>query len=478
MSVKRYFGQTSRDAIKQVRAELGDEAVILSNRKVDGGVEVLASAHDVITSLIELAPAAVQRAAAGASNPALNAAPRPSVNNSSLPTMARVAQAAQARSATAAAKRPNTESRIFQPGAAPMAETFERFVHRSEETRVARAAPAPAAPMPTAAQNASSRNERDPALMDEIQAMKSLLEQQMGAMSWMDTTRRRPLQARNMSHMLAAGFSPSLARALTEKLPADFNDKQAAEWLQENLTRNVNAATANNDLVDCGGVYALVGPTGVGKTTTTAKLAAKCVVKYGAKKLGLITVDSYRIGAEDQLRTYGKILGVTVHTARDAQTLADLISMMRDKHLILIDTVGMGQRDTRVLEQMQMLNSPAIERVLVLNASAQAETLDDVVRVYRGEGQRRITKVILSKIDEAVKYGAALDCVIRHKFELQFVTNGQRVPEDLHSANPQYLVHRALKHRAPAAFALDQADIPLLFTTGGNASAVKGAKHV
>jgi flagellar biosynthesis protein FlhF len=472
MSVKRYFGLTSRDAIRQVRAELGDEAVILSNRKVDGGVEVLASAQDDINSMIDYAPRAVPRpatATAGAS--------------ATMPTLARVAQAA---AKPLAVNRSKPENRIFQPGTAPVAETFERFVVRSEQTRVARAAP-PTAPVdarPVAAPVAAiaTHADRDPALMAEIQSMKSLLQEQMGAMSWMETTRRRPLQAKKMSHLLAAGFSPALARALTDKLPADFNEVQAGDWLQENLVRNMAAADAGNDLVDRGGVYALVGPTGVGKTTTTAKLAAKCVVKYGAKKLGLITVDSYRIGAEDQLRTYGKILGVTVHTARDAQTLADLISLMRDKHLILIDTVGMGQRDSRVIEQMEMLNSPAIERVLVLNASAQAETLDDVIGAYRGEGPRRIAKVILSKIDEAVRYGVALDCLVRHKFELQFVTNGQRVPEDLHSANPQYLVHRAMKYRASATFALDQSEIPLLFSqpaaTGADSAGAAGGRHV
>jgi flagellar biosynthesis protein FlhF len=207
-----------------------------------------------------------------------------------------------------------------------------------------------------------------------------------------------------------------------------------------------------------------VGPTGVGKTTTAAKLAARCAVKYGAKNMGLITVDNYRIGAEDQLRTYGKILGVTVHTAHDAQTLADLIALMRDKHLVLIDTVGMGQRDSRLSGHLQMLNSPGIEPVLFLNASAQGETLEDVVRLYSGPGHRRPSKVIVSKIDEAVKYGYALDCMIRHKLELQYVTNGQRVPEDLHPANPQYLVHRALKHGAATAFTLDNAQIPMILS--------------
>jgi flagellar biosynthesis protein FlhF len=293
-------------------------------------------------------------------------------------------------------------------------------------------------------------------------------------LSWRESASRRPLQAKQIAQLLCAGFSPALARALAAKLPADFSNAQAALWLQESLIRNLSVAPAADDMVDRGGVYALVGPTGVGKTTTAAKLAARCVVKHGVKSLGLITIDNFRIGGEDQLRAYGKILGVTVHTARDAQSLADLIALMRDKHLVLIDTVGMGQRDSRMTEQLQMLSSPGIVPVLLLNASAQGETLEDVVRLYGGQGPRRTAKVIVSKIDEAVKYGFVLDCIVRHKLQMQYVTNGQRVPEDLHPANPKYLVHRALHHGAAPAFALDDAEIPLVLS---KAPAVKPVAH-
>ena len=468
MSVKRFFSGSSREAIKQIRAELGDEAVILSNREVDGGVEVIASAHGDLAAMIDRTPRTAKLA---------NAAPK---DLAILPTLARVAQAAQAKAAkaltTGPARRALTEGRAVNTGDEPTAESFAQFVKRSEDNRIARAEKA-AAPVASAesrkpvvvVQETRPASAPDPQIIAEILQMKSILQEQVGALSWRNTSSRRPLQAKQISQLLSAGFSPALARALADKLPADYNDTQADVWLQESLIRNFAAATVDSDLVDRGGVYALVGPTGVGKTTTAAKLAARCAFKYGAKSLGLITIDSYRIGAEDQLRAYGKILGVTVHTARDSQTLADLIALMRDKHLVLIDTVGLGQRDPRVTEQMLMLGSPSIERVLFLNASAQGETLDDVVRLYGGHGPRRTTKVIVSKIDEAVKYGFVIDCMIRHRLELQYVTNGQRVPEDLHPGNPQYLVHRALKHRAASTFSLEDAEIPLILTAAAQA---------
>lgn len=458
MSVKRFFSASSREAIKQVRAELGAEAVILSNREVDGGVEVIASARDDIAALIGRTPQTARTVPAAPENPA------------ALPGVARVAPAAQGKLARAGtARSAPAEPHMFRSGEVPIGESFAHFVQRSEDSRAAPAVPVVSQKPTAVAQETVARTEPDSQMIAEILQVKSILQEQMGVLSWRETASRRPLQAKQTAQMLSAGFSPVLARALADKLPADYDDAQAALWLRDSLIRNLPVSPDEGSLVNQGGVYALVGPTGVGKTTTAAKLAARCVVKNGARSLGLITCDNYRIGAEDQLRAYGKILDVTVHTAHDAQTLADLIALMRDKHLVLIDTVGMGQRDSRLPEQLQMLNLPGIEPVLFLNASAQGETLEDVVRLYGGQGKHRTAKVILSKIDESVKYGFVLDCVIRHKLEMQYVTNGQWVPEDLHPANPQYLVHQALQHRAASAFSLNDADIPLVLFASGAA---------
>jgi flagellar biosynthesis protein FlhF len=178
-------------------------------------------------------------------------------------------------------------------------------------------------------------------------------------------------------------------------------------------------------------------------------MAARCVVKYGADSLGLITTDSYRIGAQDQLRIYGKILGVQVYTAQTHADLLQLRNSMQRKRLILIDTVGMGQRDSRVAEQTKILTDSHVKRVLLLNATSQPETLDDVVRHYKSTG---LSGAILSKLDEAIKIGGVLDVVMRHKLPLQYIATGQRVPEDLFPADPRVLVHRALRSRSSQAF--------------------------
>ncbi len=293
-------------------------------------------------------------------------------------------------------------------------------------------------------------------VMNEVRAMRQWLEQQMLALTWRDATQRNPLRRQLWRQLVDAGFTPMLARAIVSHLPDDYDEPQSLAWLKEVLIRNLSCAPDGESLVERGGVFALVGPTGVGKTTTTAKLAARCVVKYGARSLGLITTDQYRIGAVDQLRTFGRILGVEVYTARGAQDLETMLLSMSNRRLVLVDTVGMGQRDSRIPEQINALSVAGLQRVLVLPAGGHAEQCEDIVQAYTGSG---LAGVIISKLDEAVRLGGVLDAVIRHKLTLQAMTTGQRVPEDIHAPNATLLVHRALRNPSSPLFALQDDEI-------------------
>ena len=225
-----------------------------------------------------------------------------------------------------------------------------------------------------------------------------------------------------------------------------------------------------DDIVTRGGIYALVGPTGVGKTTTTAKLAARCAVRYGASKLALLTTDSYRVGAQDQLRIYARILGVTVHTVSDHQDLRQALDSLRGKHLVLIDTVGMSQRDTKWSEHAFLLAHPEIQRLLLLNAGAQAQTLEEVVNVYRRQPEHcdplREAGCVVTKLDEAAQIAPVIDIAIRHRLQLAYISSGQRVPEDLHAPNSAYLVHRSLRVRSSPAWAMDEDEAGLVAAEG------------
>jgi flagellar biosynthesis protein FlhF len=308
-------------------------------------------------------------------------------------------------------------------------------------------------------------------MLGELRSVRSLIEERFGMLAFMEKLQRDPRQAALSQKLFDAGLSPALVRKLVQSLPADAADETA--WAAGVLERNLLTDEHEAALEDHSGVFALIGPTGVGKTTSTAKIAAAFATKHGAANLGLITLDAYRVAAHEQLRTYGRILGVPVHTAHDRASLEDLLELLAGKKLVLIDTAGMAQRDSRTRELLDMLSHPAIQKILVVNAAAQGETVEDVMLSYRATACRG---VIVSKLDEAVKLGPALDALIRHKSKVVGVTNGQRVPEDWHRLSAQALVQRALRGGGGSAWRLDAAEVNLVFAAT-HAGTMPGLLH-
>jgi flagellar biosynthesis protein FlhF len=274
----------------------------------------------------------------------------------------------------------------------------------------------------------------------------------------MEKLQRQPRQAQLSQKLLDVGLSPQLVRKLVEALPDDDGDPMV--WAADVIQRHLFTGDGAPALEDQGGVYALVGSTGVGKTTSTAKLAAAFATRHGASALGLVTLDAYRVAAHEQLRAYGRILGVPVHTAHDSASLEDLLDLLSGKKMVLIDTAGMAQRDTRTRELLEMLSHRSVNRLLVVNAAQQGETIEDVLISYRAAACKG---VILSKIDEAVKLGPAIDALIRHRAPVLAVANGQRVPEDWHRLSSHALVQRALRGGGSPAWRLDSGDVGLVF---------------
>lgn len=400
MKPQRFTGASARAVLSQVRAALGPDAVILSNRKVGEMTEILAVSPQMIDALTQSA---------------------------------------------------NTGT----PVAAVQPSPLRDFVQRVEK-RAPAAAAKPAAPKSVAAVKpvaaavaASAPASSDKTLLAELRSMKGLLADQLSSIALSETMRRSPLRSRMMRTLLGAGFSPALARGILGHLPDDFSAEAAQRWLVDVVARNIPRAQGA-ELTDNGGVFALVGPTGVGKTTTVAKLAARCVMKHGASGLGLITTDDYRVGAQDQLRVYARLLGVPVYVAQTAEDLKQALDAMAGKRLVLIDTAGMSQRDSRIAAQHDLLISAGVQRLLVLNATAQAETLDDVAQAYSSNRGRNapLAGTIITKMDEAARTGCALDVVIRRRLPLTFICNGQRVPEDLATVNAAELARAALRSGA------------------------------
>ncbi len=469
MMVKKYTGKTTREALRKMRDDLGSDAMILSSRQTPQGIEMVAMAQAEVNELVdagggftsaqpdvmprklvqvEAAVATRPRSAkpktlrdlaqeVAADSPAILRVEKPS--HAAAPAVWRQARGL-AQAPVAAAPVPATPDPMVDVARAMQQAAAEQALTAQRETAALLQA------QPLVLQSSGPALAADPALMEELKTMRAMLENQMSGLAWRDALQRNPRRAQCWRDLTDAGFSPAFARTVAEHLPDDHDPDQTRQWLHSVLLRNLPQVQAGENLVDRGGVWALVGPTGVGKTTSTAKLAARCVVKYGAASLGLITTDTYRVGAHDQLKIYAKILGVQVYSAQAGNDLQSMLNFMARRRLVLIDTVGMGQRDSRVAEQIAMLSEPGIGRMLLLNAAAQPETLEDVAQAYGGnQSGKPLAGTILTKLDEAVKTGAVLDTVIRHRLPVHFVTNGQRVPEDLHLANPQLLVHRALK---------------------------------
>ncbi|KQZ52418.1 flagellar biosynthesis protein FlhF [Massilia sp. Root1485] len=479
MNVKKFTAATSREALRKVREALGPDAVILSNRPVDGVVEILALDNDDVASLASPAPESEM------------AAPRPNLRIQE-PTFDDFEPAPAPAPAPRPAARP--APRAFQE--APAARQPMHSLYDMDEpaapavapTYANRRAPQPEAPAfdmaaMTAMMSAAIAQAKESAaaemhgMMNEIRAMRGMMESQLAELSWGATQQREPQKAVVLREMLAAGFSASLSRYLVDKLPAGKDAAESLRWVKTVLARNITTMADEDAILDRGGVFALVGPTGVGKTTTTAKLAARCVMRHGPEKLALITTDAYRIGGHEQLRIYGKILGVMVHSVKDEADLRIALKELRNKHTVLIDTIGMSQRDQMVTEQVAMLTESGadVKRLLCLNATSTNETLNEVVRAYQGTG---LAGAIMTKMDEAASIGNVLDVLVRQKLNLHYISNGQRVPEDLHLADRAMLVDRAFRTRRDAAAQIADADLPLMMAGLGNLNNDRSLREV
>jgi flagellar biosynthesis protein FlhF len=450
MSTMTFIGRTTREAMALAKARFGPDVEIVDSRQTDDGVELTANVQGVPLQRRHLQPQVAPDA-------------RP-------PRATREPVIAGGRHGEAPAgvgdqrmkkERPMStvsfenyvrDRQERQPGVAHFPQQRPTPAASGSGVSAKFAMPVPPRPAADAASRDRQNAENQSAVLDELRSIKQFIAGQLETVRWFDTARRRPSQMRLLRILLARQFSSVLAKSLCDLLPMDFSDAQADRWLQQTLARTLasfdpdasgehaGAATAQS-LFDRGGVFALTGPTGVGKTTTVAKIAAQYAMQHGASQVALITADVYRIGAQEQLRSFGQMLGVPVHVAHDRAALKELLGLFADRKLVLIDTAGVSQRDSRVAQLLAALDLNPIQRVVVLNAAMQGATLQEVASAYQAQ---EAAGVLLSKTDEAVQLGSALDCLIRNRLRLLGFANGQRVPEDFHAADLEFLVDCAM----------------------------------
>jgi len=459
MKIRRITAPDMRQAIRLVREELGADAVILSNKRTDEGVEIVAALDiEVIASSAAKTPAQpAERRGSGVNTvkPSLAWPPNnlPPVDeeldfwaedSASFSPRAAAMQSALPRQAEAPVKEraePPRLKPLHEPAALLDDALPDPYAHDRQRASGASGMGGEVGVQASvrAASEASLSVSR---LEDEVRGLRSLMESQLRVLEWRRYARHHPLQSELMRRLTGLGLAPCLVRELVEDLGDATLDGRGWDLALRALGARI--PVLGEDLTESGGMFALVGATGVGKTTTVAKLAARFVMRHGRKDIALVSTDNYRIGAYDQLRAYARILDIPLYVAEDADSLARTLDGLSDRRLVLVDTAGMSQRDTRLMEQMTNLraSSSRLQSLLVLSASAQRQMTREAVQRF---SHLPLAGCVLSKLDEAAQLGDALSAVIDARLPVAWLGMGQRVPEDLAPARAERLVARAVE---------------------------------
>jgi flagellar biosynthesis protein FlhF len=424
MKLKHYRAADMRQALRQVREAQGPDAVILSSRRINGGVEVVAAIDfdgddGRVDTYGQESYAGTARARRADSLPGYSGADTDEPDYASVPSFAEDLEV----------RRTLTASSQSAPAT--------RFTQYEEP-------PAPRMP---------ANEGRDAAMSEELRTLRQMLETQLATLAWNDLSRRSPLQTELLKQLTELGLAADLSGELVAQMPSKFEMAEAHRMALAQLARRINVVEER--WLDKGGIVAMVGPTGVGKTTLIAKLAARWVMRHGARSLALISADSIRIGAQDQVHTLGRLLGAPAYGIDGVHELPELLDRLADRRLILIDTAGLSQRDTRLASELATLSSAntQLEVTLVLSAAAQAGAIEEAVTRF---APARPGSCVLTKLDEATSLGGAMSMLIRTGLPVAYLSDGQRVPEDLSAARAHQIIARAVELSKKAGAMADE----------------------
>jgi flagellar biosynthesis protein FlhF len=422
MQMRRFVAPNIRLAMKLIKKEQGDSAVILSQRKVAEGVEVVSAVDHEIESVVSEAYGEPVE-----NNPGGNIAAqvaeqmvnfqRPVSRPTEMPLSSLSSQPAM----TQAYQTPSP-----QPLPATHASQSSQFSGSSMAFQQASAA-APSVGMSH--------------LQEEMRQMKGMLENQLAGLAWGDYCREQPARVELLKKLRAIGLGYGLCHELVNETADAPTEDEAWARMQQRLTEKLHCM--EDEILTQGGVVALVGTTGVGKTTTIAKLAARFAMRFGASQVAMISTDCYRVGAAEQLRMFGELIGVPVFQAENGAVLQAQLDELKNRKLVLVDTAGLSQRDLRLSELFATLQCAGqdIKTYVVLSAAAQMASLNEVVKAF---SKVPLSGAVLTKLDEASNLGGSLSVVIEHELPVVCLGDGQRVPEDLHVARSRELIDRAL----------------------------------
>ena len=420
MRVKRFFAADMRTAMKLVRDEMGAEASIIANRRVAGGIELTAALDYEAPRLTP---------------------PTPGLDTELKKTQERIISArASLQAGERPAGGPSVNRQLFgestreaaEQGSSVARDLLERL-HSERSEPAAEAPERPVAPPPATGELDGMRA--------EIAGLRDLLESQLGGLAWGQVSQHQPRQASLWRRLVHLGLPAEQCKALLAKV-ADVPDaRQGWRLLLAHLAQSI--PVMRDEMIEQGGVIALVGPTGAGKTTTLGKLAARYVLQHGSQHVALVTMDTFRIGAHEQLRTLGRILNVPVRVVDEQNSLDDVLAEFAGKRLVLVDTAGLQAQDPQLQGQLRELAAQGarIRTLLVLAATSQYRVLQAAWHNYRSCD---LAGCILTKVDEAGSLGEALGLAMEQGLPVAYVADGQRIPDDLSRGVGHQLVSRAV----------------------------------
>ncbi len=368
MKIKQFLGTDMRDALRQIRAELGAEAVILSTRRLGQGVEVSAAA-----------------------DPATAAGQGAAIPNAAAP------------GAMAAAA----------PPAAAAAEQL--------------------------------------AMSGELRTLRQLLERQLAALAWNDYTRREPFRAQALSELTGLGVTRDIALQVVGDLPADIGTEASQPLHLDALARRIAVCELPTNAP---GAVAVLGAAGAGKTTMLAKLALRWLLEHGADGLSIVTIDDEHIGAADQARSLGRLLGVPSFRFASGAEFAAAAGRFVSQDLVLIDTPALVADPGPAAELAAAFERAPlpVQRMLLLPASAQGGVLGELLR---RAAPLAASCCAITRCDEAASLGGVISTLLRSGLAVAYLSDGPRIPEDLRPARAQQLVARAVELARASGASID-----------------------
>ena len=515
MKLKRFVAKDMREALTKIKEELGPDAVIMSNKRIDNGVEIVAGIETLSDSLSQKVKQgqkdslikdkeSLERILTLAKAQRVNRAKKSSLEddsvsisragaskalddiNSSIDKINKevVSKKNRTSNTQAASLESLMEKRESEDGFAnSLLEILERQQNnadtknpkkRQENVKNSQNIDEPPLPLSENSdfkslfKKSKEKLEKEEqenlngincfkdkgsialddkdlkSVAQEVLAIRKLLQFELAGLIQENKTREEPVRAMIEKLLISAGFDPLLSNSLVQNISVDASFNFAWRELSEVLESKI--CVGDDEIIKQGGIVSLIGPAGVGKTTTLAKLAARFVMRYGPERVAIVSADHYRIGAFEQVKTYGRIMGCSAFSVKSINELPEILYTLRNKSLVLVDTAGVGLKDERFgtqIAQLKMQSSLKLKHYLVLPATAQRRVL---TQAHKHFSQIGLSGLILTKIDESESLGDAISLSINENLPLSYVTDGQRVPEDLFVPNAHLMTIKALSY--------------------------------